>query len=170
MHSLLIRIICVKKLQISCCQSGTLFQSGPINLLQPCQFSNCVCCIFLCVIWPLTRFLSVFLSVFVYYVCFVSFLLQLHSDSWLLKCCVKASTLDNKFVTFPTADHRTVPGVWLQTTDCIWKSNKNAPDLFSSLPMTLFEDTATRVSERWKNRCFCVTFLNDPQSLWKRRR
>ena len=111
-----------------------------------------------------------FLSVFVYYVCFVSFLLQLHSDSWLLKCCVKASTLDNKFVTFPTADHRTVPGVWLQTTDCIWKSNKNAPDLFSSLPMTLFEDTATRVSERWKNRCFCVTFLNDPQSLWKRRR
>ena len=42
MHSLLIRIMCqfVKKLQIFCCQSGTLFQSGPINLLQPCQFNS----------------------------------------------------------------------------------------------------------------------------------
>jgi len=40
--SLLIRIMCqfVKKLQIFCCQSGTLFQSGPINLLQPRQFNS----------------------------------------------------------------------------------------------------------------------------------
>ena len=40
--SLLIRIMCqfVKKLQIFCCQSGTLLQSGPINLLQQRQFNS----------------------------------------------------------------------------------------------------------------------------------
>jgi len=45
MHSLLIRFMC-QKVRFFCCQSGILFQSGPINLLQPYQFSNCVCC------WP----------------------------------------------------------------------------------------------------------------------
>ena len=42
MHTL-IRIMCQKVADFFCCQSGTLcFQSGPINLLQPCQFSNYV--------------------------------------------------------------------------------------------------------------------------------